>query len=76
MLKSVCETEKEKEKTLQDELWYAEIKKKNKKQNKVLGGNTKVIKERTSKTRILINKESSTQRNKIQYFFGQSLKLN
>lgn len=67
MLKRVCETEKEKEKTLQDELWYAEIKKK---QNKVLGGNTKVIKERTSKTRILINKESSTQRNKIQYFFG------
>ena len=27
MLKRVCETEKEKEKTLQDELWYAEIKK-------------------------------------------------
>lgn len=36
MLKRVCETEKEKEKTLQDELWYAEIKKKTKNKTKSL----------------------------------------
>ena len=46
--------------------WYAEIKNK----KKIFGENTKVIKERTSETKMLINKASSTQRSKIKDFFG------
>ena len=37
---------------------------------KIFGENTKVIKERTSETKMLINKASSTQRSKIKDFFG------